>query len=86
MNYNMADAWARVTFVKPRKVLPSTDAHELSLPFGGYSLSNLARDNMQDRNKINSTYWSILSDKWIKFKSNPTGSNTEVKRHRPAAA
>ena len=76
------NAWVRIDFITPKKVLPETIAHSLNLPSGLYSMSHLAEDEMQNRNKINTQYWRhICKTKWIQLKSLNATTDTLVDKH-----
>jgi len=66
MKPNSDPLWIRYMIIKQKKQLLSTTAHALNLPQNMNALCGMARDN-RDRNRINKEYFSVITDKWIKF-------------------
>ena len=69
----------RIDIVKPKKILLDSIYHDLTMPKGLGQFCNLAENYMLNRNVINTTYWDIVSTKWVKI-SNNSGVSKGVTR------
>jgi len=61
--------WCRIDIVKPKKILQNTNIHKLGLPQNIQSLSHLANDDMNKRNRYNREYFQVIKTKWIKLEN-----------------
>ena len=67
MTPDMGARWIRVDILKPKKLLTMTAFQKFQLPDCLGALSNMAlAPNAVDRNKYNTTYWSVKS-KFVKI-------------------
>ena len=62
--------WFRVDIIKPTKVLLNSNVHKLTLPTNVQGLAKLASSDLDVRNRINRTYFTVYDTKWFKMSHN----------------
>lgn len=72
------EIWCRVDIVKPTKNLLHSTVHKLHLPNNIQALGYLASSDMQLRNRLNPTYFTIYETKWVRlYNDNVHSKNVE---------